>query len=415
MAYPWFRKRRIPSTAAPCAAIHAAGLVMVDRVTPEFAEPLRASERMVLAWRQTPFARRTWFAVILAAIFVLHATILAVLLWRDDPVAAPRAEETSVEVVAEMPEPPKATEPPAPKPQPSAAQPPDKPATSAPRAQNDEKIDRDTGESETHAPKAKTADASPPPTEKPSPDKPEPEKRDAKLEAKPEQAVTEQPRPEPAKEESAKADSAKTDSAKTDVAKAEDKPAEAPAADKAEAAAPPDDPADAEALDKAPPEPPRKPAKLAVRPAPPKPPARPARLAMASPQALPTAIDQLAGSSDLPDYVFAKPQRKPTKYKGGTEDSRYLAIVYAMVTQNHEAIALPDGDWQVAVAFQVDGHGSLVGIGLTQSSGYPEVDAAAIDAVRRAAPFPPPPSGGLTGMIARLNAAHARAAMARGR
>ena len=104
--------------------------------------------------------------------------------------------------------------------------------------------------------------------------------------------------------------------------------------------------------------------------------------------------------------------RKRSKLTGGTEDDRYLAVVYAMVTQNHETIPLPDGEWMVAVSFQVDGHGDLIGIGVTRSSGYREVDAAAIEAVQRAAPFPPPPSGGVTGLIARLSSANRRAALA---
>ena len=124
---------------------------------------------------------------------------------------------------------------------------------------------------------------------------------------------------------------------------------------------------------------------------------------------------QLAGVSDLPDYTFAKPMRKRAKMTGGTEDDRYLAVIYAMVTENHEAIPLPDGDWEVAVSFQVDGHGNLINIGLAQSSGYRELDAAALEAVERAAPFPPPPSGGVTGLISHLRSGQARAALKRGR
>ena len=48
------------------------------------------------------------------------------------------------------------------------------------------------------------------------------------------------------------------------------------------------------------------------------------------------------------------------------------------MTQNHEAIPLPGGDWTVAVSFQVDGHGDLIGVNLKQSSGYREIDAAFI-------------------------------------
>jgi len=74
---------------------------------------------------------------------------------------------------------------------------------------------------------------------------------------------------------------------------------------------------------------------------------------------------------------------------------------------------MPEGDWSVAVAFEVDGAGNLLGAALQHSSGYPIVDAAAVAAVERAAPFPPPPSGGTTGLVARLGSStSARSAMA---
>ncbi len=48
------------------------------------------------------------------------------------------------------------------------------------------------------------------------------------------------------------------------------------------------------------------------------------------------------------------------------------------------------------VTFVISSNGALGGIGLTQSSGDPAFDQAALDIVRRAAPFPPPPPGAQT-------------------
>lgn len=45
------------------------------------------------------------------------------------------------------------------------------------------------------------------------------------------------------------------------------------------------------------------------------------------------------------------------------------------------------------VGFEVAGNGGLAGVQVLQSSGAAEIDAAAVEHLRRAAPFPPPPAG----------------------
>ena len=45
------------------------------------------------------------------------------------------------------------------------------------------------------------------------------------------------------------------------------------------------------------------------------------------------------------------------------------------------------------IAFSIDGNGGLNGLSVAQSSGSERLDSAALQVVRRAAPFPPPPSG----------------------
>ncbi|WP_425487334.1 TonB family protein [Methylocystis heyeri] len=51
------------------------------------------------------------------------------------------------------------------------------------------------------------------------------------------------------------------------------------------------------------------------------------------------------------------------------------------------------------VLFRVDIKGNLTGVSVYKSSGLPDLDAAAVASVRRAAPFPPPPRG----LIAPIN------------
>ena len=305
----------------------------------------RLEERILQPLRTSTFARRTWFSVTVATIVALYAGLLGWMLWRDaaDPPRSAQMQETPVEVVAEMPKPPA---PPAPQP-PAPKQEIEKPATSAPRAVNDAKQDTERADKDTHAPKSAT-----PPAEA-------------------------EPKPTPDESKEAAEPPAKDGPEKTEAA---------------EAPKPPEPDKEAEALDKAPPEPPKKPAKLAqAKPAPPKPPHRPKSVAQ-----------QLAGNSDLPDYTFAKPMRKRAKVSGGSEDDRYLAVVYGLITQNRHAISVPYGNWSVSVSFVVDGGGNLVGVQVSKPSGYAEVDSQAVEAVEAAAPYPPPPSGGATSMVARL-------------
>ena len=314
----------------------------------------RLEERILQPLRTSAFAHRTWFLVTVALIVALYAALLGWMFWRDaaDPPRGAEARETTpVEIVAEMPKP--QPMPPLPK------QEMEKPASSAPRAFNDVKEDTKRADKETHAPKK----AAPP------------------AEADPE------PTPDDYKEV------------------AEDPAKQAP--EKIEAPKPPDVlNKDAEALDKLPPEPPKRPEKLAQakpKPALPQPPHRPK-----------SVVQQLAGNSDLPDYTFAKPMRKHAKVSGGTEDDRYLAVVYGLITQNRRAISVPYGEWTVAVSFVVDSSGNLVGVQVSKPSGYAEVDIQAVAAVEAAAPFPPPPSGGNTSMVARLRSLGSEA-MARDR
>ena len=333
---------------------------MSDSKNPFGTVSARIEERILQTLRTSAFARRTWFSLTIALVATLYACLLGWMLWRDsaDPPRGTQAQETPIEVVAEMPKPPIA---PVPQP-PSPKQEIEKPASSAPRAVNETKDDTEHADKDTHAPKkdAPPAQAEP----KPTPDEPKEEAE------------------EPAKEAPEKSEAA-------------------------EAQKPPDVlDKDAEALDKLPPEPPKKPEKLAQakpRPVPPKPPHRPKSVAQ-----------QLAGASELPDYTFAKPMRKHAKVSGGTEDDRYLAVVYGLITQNRHAISVPYGDWSVSVSFVVDGGGNLVGVQVSKPSGYTEVDTQAVEAVEAAAPFPPPPSGGATSMVARLRSLGSEA-MARDR
>jgi periplasmic protein TonB len=49
-------------------------------------------------------------------------------------------------------------------------------------------------------------------------------------------------------------------------------------------------------------------------------------------------------------------------------------------------------DGTTKIDFAIDRAGRLTDIGIAESSGHPELDQAAVDALARAQPFPPPPA-----------------------
>jgi TonB family protein len=300
----------------------------------------RMEERFFAPLTRNAFAHRTWFFVTVAIILAIHGALLGYLLYRDrtDPVRLAQQEETPVEIIVEKP--PAPQKPPAPeKPPPQELE---KPASSAPRAENDEKVDTQETQKETHAPKA-----------------PEPPKDG---------------RPEPAKEAAAPSDApAEPDKVEEAAAKPETK-------DK-----------DTEALDTAVPLPPKRPEALSAKATPP-----------AKTRAPKAILQQFAGASELHDFSFAKPTKK-SPVSGGSEDSRYLAIVFGMIMQHRRAIATEGREGSVTVGFNVDGSGNVIGAGIERTSGDPEIDAAATAAIYRASPFPPPPEGAPHGLIATID------------
>ena len=310
-----------------------------------WAASLRAGveERFFAPLKHNAFARRTWFLVTLAVILAVHAGVLAYLFYRDS--AAPEQiaarEETLVEVIVEPPKPPpEAPKPPQPKQE--AKQEIEKPASSAPRAPNEEKVETQETQKDTHAPKAPT-----PPRD-----------------GTPEKSEAASPSTEPAPPEKTEAEAEKKDLLEKD----------------------------AEPLENAVPEPPKRPKSLMAKAKPP-----------TKVKAKASALDQLAGDSSLPDYRFARPTKKSPVY-GGSEDSRYLAIVYGMImSKRRPVVSVADASGSVTITFGVDDRGNFTGANYVRSSGFPEIDNEAMAAIRRASPFPPPPPGSPHSLIATID------------
>lgn len=105
-------------------------------------------------------------------------------------------------------------------------------------------------------------------------------------------------------------------------------------------------------------------------------------------------LDEKAETPKGPTFLAPQTllERRPAPQSTETGNDNYRARVLAMVS---EAMIDPDRPRPAAVAlvaFTVDDRGALASITLAKPSGHADLDAEALDMVRRAAPFPPPPA-----------------------
>jgi len=293
------------------------------------------------------------FAAVVILCLAVHAAIVIALFYRGMSDVEPQpSEEIPVEVVTEMPAPPPPP-PPAPKPEekkleekkpePKKQEPSPqyqqtlKPAFDAPRAPNEDRIEREAPEKETHAPQQQTQPAQQPPAE---------------AEAQPDTPKI-APMPAPERQE-------QTSPAPPD----EDKP-------------------DAEALTKA--ELQQKADKKKMN-------AEAAKTKKPLPTDQRSAMaKQLAALSPTPNFSFGS-MSKPAVVSGGTENTTYLSVLYGLIMRkmtNQSAVRSSPGT--SVIFFALDETGNIVHIAVEKASGFPDIDAQTLDAVRRASPFPPPP------------------------
>ncbi|CAN2535409.1 hypothetical+protein [Methylocapsa aurea] len=297
--------------------------------------------------------KRRLAPIILSAlvhIVVLAAFLLEQLLLSNE--IPTQEQEIPLEVVAEAPQPPP-QEPPPPEPEPEKEQPKpeekqkppppqklvddEKPAFDAPRAPNQETAEREAPDQQT-----KSARRDPP---------------------------NEQHAAKPATEKSA-------DPQKQEAAK--EKPE--PATPKAE-----EDKADAEIVEQAQPQ-------------------LEARLddkqgeveIKASPEPKPKSIaDQLASLEPLPDFKLGG-SSKTAPVSGGTAKTTYLSVLFGLIMRHMNippSLRNKTTPNHGVVVFFIDEGGHLTHQAVYRSSGFPDLDNAALSAVRRAAPFPAPPYG----------------------
>ena len=99
--------------------------------------------------------------------------------------------------------------------------------------------------------------------------------------------------------------------------------------------------------------------------------------------------------------TLAKPTPKAKIY-GGTDDMRWMSEVEAMLeakVQQLPKTAHYQTGGKVAICFHVGPDGRVLLQEFCEKSGYPDIDALAMRALRAAAPFPPPPPGLERGLV----------------
>ena len=283
-----------------------------------------------------------WIA--LGAALFLHLAVFAPIWlqfeWR--PNAAPPSEEIPVEIIVEQPKPPPQL-PPQPSSEPALPKPPIdlSPAYDAPRAATDDKTPHDGADSH----------------------------KSAEKKAAPDQAQ--------AGDKAASSDAAKPVEPTSDhQAEAKDDNGPRKASDDALALAEP-------------------PSMAAVAPD------SQAKAATMIGQPLPTwsKSKQFSTFEPLPDVDFGVAAASPVG--GGAAPTTYLTIVYGLIMKHlrmTEEVRIGAERVVGAISFIVDGHGEVLQRSVTQPSGVNALDAAALQAVREAAPYPAPPMGLPIGM-----------------
>jgi protein TonB len=310
----------------------------------------KAIERMIDP-PQLAGPRRGQFVFVLGLCLAIHAAIFFLLVILD-AILLPRetrTQETPVEVIVEPPPPP-----PQPKPEPQAKeekpaekpqekpkakqqqQPYEEPATDAPRAESPEKINRPAQDKETKALRKA------PPSDQTA-QKPSPEKRPSPVAgAAPEVS----PEPPALKQVEDKPDAEVTERAEINHDKPDAKEPRAESQGETK-------------------------------------------------QGAKSLADQLTNPEPVPYYQFSG-AAKAAPVTGGTANTTYLSTLWGLIVPS---MRIPErikenhlrGDG--VLVFNVDIKGNLTRMGIQQSSGLADLDAEALAAVRRAAPFPPPPRG----------------------
>ena len=108
------------------------------------------------------------------------------------------------------------------------------------------------------------------------------------------------------------------------------------------------------------------------------------------------AADHKQGSRDgaVKGVAAQKSAGAKSGAAGNADASNYAGLVQRKISRTRQRQVAGRG--QVVVSFTVSASGGASGISIASSSGNPNVDAAAMDHIRRSSPFPAPPAGAQT-------------------
>jgi TonB family protein len=109
---------------------------------------------------------------------------------------------------------------------------------------------------------------------------------------------------------------------------------------------------------------------------------------------------QFPSFDSVPDVDFGS-AAKQTSVAGGKAKATYLTMLYGLIMPHMRSVtaALPkSGKLEGTIVFTVDGKGQVRDRRIVRQSGSHDLDAAALDAITQAAPFPTPPNNAPIGL-----------------
>jgi TonB family protein len=97
----------------------------------------------------------------------------------------------------------------------------------------------------------------------------------------------------------------------------------------------------------------------------------------------------------LPDFEFKTPAKRAQDMKGSA-DPGYLSTLYGRIMKQMRTPKTPPSSRRIhgRVVFGILRNGTIIQEAIAIPSGMPDLDAMALAAVRKAAPYPRPPNGG---------------------